>query len=223
MRYWIWIGLWVSLATAKDAARPFGYDAVVRQVSGNVRLMGPDTSSKEVKVGDLPQSGEKYAVGEGGGLIVRFHPDFMRIVARANTMFHLAFSRSDSSELRDIVLDQGLLALSASKRGPSLKTEDAHSLVQAVESRFSFASASGVSTTVVLAGEVKLRNTVTNQVETVHRGQKAVSDSTGVKLTTASQADLQEVSAFQNFLEMDFWNPSTKESRTLEMEYETNF
>jgi hypothetical protein len=57
----------------------------------------------------------------------------------------------------------------------------------------------------------------------VRSGQKAVSDINGVKVSDATDSELEQVGFRQNTLEVDFVNPQTEDFTTLEVEYETNF
>ena len=186
--------------------------------------MGNDTSEAiDVKVGDLPAKGRTFVTAENGLLVVRFHPDFMRVEARASTRYQLFYSQSDSSRERRITLSQGQMVLGVTRHGPPLMVEDAHSSAHTGDARFSFTSNSEASTIVVLDGTVKVHNNVGDETGVVTRGRKAVSDAKGLRISDATSADLKQVGLRQNTVEIDFWNPATEESSTLEMEYENNF
>ena len=68
-----------------------------------------------------------------------------------------------------------------------------------------------------------IKNNAKDLAATIRRGQKAVSDITGLKITDATDAELEQVGLKQNVMEVDFWNPENEEFSTLEMEYESNF
>lgn len=228
----LWILLLVAALAAAWGKEP--YTAIVRQVAGDVRTVGilgndgGDNSEAAgeatgVKVGDLPAQGQTFVTGRDGLLVVRFHPDFMRIEARAHTRYRLAYPSADSNQERNITLEQGLLVLGVGKRSPPLKIEDAHSTASAGASRFSFAADADASTLIVLDGAVTVHNNASDETGTVKRRQKAVSDANGLRISDASTADLQQVGLRQSTIEIDFVNPTTEESSTLEMEYENNF
>ena len=200
------------------------YTAIVRQVSGGVRSVGDDTTeATDVKVGDIPEKGRTFVTAENGLLVMRFHPDFMRIEARSRTRFQLSYPRADSTRERRLTLIQGQMVFGVTRHGPPLAVEDAHSSARTGDARFSFTSNSEASTLVVLDGVVKVHNNTSDETGTITRSRKAVSDAKGLHITDASAGDLKEVGLRQNTIEVDFWNPATEKSSTLEMEYENNF
>jgi len=209
----------------KPMAHPSPIIAMVRQVNGEVRSLGKDTAvSFEVKLSDMVPTGRTFTVGEAGLLVLRFHPDFARIEARALTRYRLSYARGDSTKPRRVRLEEGTLVLNVPKRSPMILAEDAHSRLKIKDARFSFSSDPKVaSTIVVLDGTVEIKNNAKDVGATVRRGQKAVSDINGLRITDATDAELEQVGLKQNILELDFWNPENEEFSTLEMEYESNF
>ncbi len=222
MKFWV-LGLCVAAVWAKPPRDPSL--ALVRQVTGNATVADRDTSvTTQLKFGDLVPSGRTLATGSNGVLILRFHPDFMRIEARANSRYVLGYARLDTTKARQIRLDAGELVLGVPKHSPPLDLEDAHSRVHAEEARFSFATdAQSASTLIVLDGSIEVHNRAKDVSGTVRRGQKCVSDDDGLHITDATDSELSQVGLRQNTLEVDFWNPQTGEFSTLEVEYESNF
>ncbi len=201
------------------------YMAVVRQVTGSVHLSEKDsTVSKEMKLGDIVPTGRTLFTKENGLLILRYHPDFARLEARVNTRFYQAYSRIDSTKPRRIKLETGVLVLGVPKRSPPMQIEDTHSQARVDNARFSFASDPNVATTmVVVDGSVSIRNRSKDVTAVVRHGQKAISDVNGLRISDASDSEMEQVGLRQNILEIDFWNPTTEEFTTLEAEYESNF
>jgi hypothetical protein len=199
--------------------------AVARHVAGPARVLGKDTTvAREVKLGDVISSNRVLITGENGVLVLRFHPDFARFESRANTRYRMAYSRIDSTKPRRLKLEQGQLVLGVPKRSPPVQGEDLHSQVRADNARFSFASdPNSASTFIVLDGTITVHNRAKDVTAVVRRGQKAVSDVNGLRITDATDAELEQVGLRQNMLEVDFWNPETEEFSTLEVEYESNF
>ena len=204
------------------------YMAVVRQVAGYTRMLGSagtdTTITNDVLLGDVLNSGQTYVTGDDGQLVLRFHPDFTRIEARADTRYGLVYSRLDSAKARRIGLEEGQLILGVTKRSPPLQVDDLHSRVRSSGNcRFSFATeAKTASTVVVLDGIVEVYNRSKDTKADVRAGQKAVSDVDGLRITDATDSELGQVGLKQNVLEVDFWNPTTEEFSTLEVEYEGN-
>lgn len=221
---WVIFAVWSAVVPGRGEIPRDPYLAVVRQASGVVRVFDQDTLiAMDAKLGDLAPSGGTFITGWNGLLVIRFHPDFTRLEARSNTRYWLGYSRYDSTRARRIKLEQGQLVLGISKRGPSLKVEYAHSWARAEEARFSLTSDLKASTITVLDGLVEVHNYARDETVMLRRGQKAVSDAEGLRISDAADADLEQVGLRQNTLEVDFINPATEEFNTLELEYESNF
>jgi len=224
MKYFVMLlcGL-LELASGKPTPKE-PYMAVVRQVMGGVHAFGRDTTvSTGVNVGDLPASGQTFETLENGQLVLRFHPDFMRIEARSKTRFSLSYSSTDSSRTRSVRMEKGQMVLGVTKNSPPLQSEDANCWARSKEARFAQNVDGAVSTVIVLDGVVEVHSRSKDVTEFVHRGQKAIADLTGLKISNAEDNELAQVGLGQNILEVDFWNPSTEEFSTLEVEYENNF
>jgi hypothetical protein len=76
---------------------------------------------------------------------------------------------------------------------------------------------------IVQDGEVSVYNRPKDITAMVRAGQKAVSDLDGIKITDATDSELEQVGFRQNTIEVDFVNPQSEEFTTLEAEYETSF
>jgi hypothetical protein len=198
------------------------YLLIVHRVTGTVRMIAPGTpdSGSTVNLGDLPDSGSFFKTGRNGVLTLRFHPDLMSLEARADSRFQLGFSESDAGGARRVDLRGGRLLLGLSREGPGFLGQDAHSRVRSVAGRVSFATDGRASVIYVLEGETEVQNRVTGALRIVRRGEKAVSDARGIRVTRAQSGELAEAGLGQNLLEVDFVNPVTGEFRTLEVEYE---
>ena len=243
MKYsWVLLCGMLSLTWGKPAPRE-PYMAVVRQVLGGVQTFGRDTTlASGIKIGDLPPSGQTFEIPENGQLVIRFHPDYMRIEARSKTRFGtrlypdymriearsktrflLGYSSMDSTRVRTVHMEKGQMVLGVPKRSPPLQAEDASCWVRAKDARYAMNTDGAGSTVIVLEGVVEMHNRAKDITEFVHHGQKAVSDATGLRISDAAANELAQVGLGQNILEVDFWNPSTEEFSTLEVEYENNF
>jgi hypothetical protein len=198
------------------------YLTIVHRVTGTVRMMpaGTPDSGSTVNLGDLPDSGSIFKTGGTGVLTLRFHPDLMSLEARAGSHFQLGYSRSDAGAARQVELRSGRLLVGLSRESPGFMGQDAHSRVKSVAGRLSFATESRATVIYVLEGEAELQNVATGTVRMVRRGEKAVSDARGIRVTRAQSGELADVGLGQNTLEVDFVNPVTGEFRTLEVEYE---
>jgi hypothetical protein len=92
------------------------------------------------------------------------------------------------------------------------------------KSRFSCKTdENGAGILIIQDGEISVYNRPKNITVTVRSGQKAVSDLDGIKVSDATDAELEQVGFRQNTIEVDFVNPQSEEFTTLEVEYETSF
>jgi hypothetical protein len=207
-------------ASAQAQSDP--YVLLVHRVTGAVRAIvpaGPD-SGGVVNAGDLPDSGSMFKTGRNGFLSLRFHPDLMGLEAGAGSRFTVGFSASDSGGARRIELREGRVLTGFSRQGPGFLGQDRYSQLRSNAGRVSFATDDRASVIFVLEGEAEVRNFATGASRVVRRGEKAVSDARGIRVTRAQPGELADAGLGQNILEVDFWNPVTGDFRTLEVEYE---
>jgi hypothetical protein len=207
---------------ASDGAPPESYLLIVHRVVGDVRLGDSRTADSgiAVKAGDLPDSGDVFTTGPNASLTLRFHPDLMTLEARANARFQAGYAKTDAGGSRRVELLEGRVLAGLSRRGPGLHATDAHTRLRADSGRVSFGTEARASVIFVMEGEAEVRNLATGTVRTVRRGEKAVSDARGLRVSRAQAEDLADAGLGQNVLEVDFWDPVTGEFGTLEMEYE---
>ena len=173
MKYsWVLLCGMLSLTWGKPAPRE-PYMAVVRQVLGGVQTFGRDTTlASGIKIGDLPPSGQTFEIPENGQLVIRFHPDYMRIEARSKTRFLLGYSSMDSTRVRTVHMEKGQMVLGVPKRSPPLQAEDASCWVRAKDARYAMNTDGAGSTVIVLEGVVEMHNRAKDITEFVHHGQK---------------------------------------------------
>lgn len=199
---------------------------LVKSVSGPVRTFDKDSTLVHGPVqGELLPSGSEIRVGEGAKAVFRFHPDHAYLDAKEKTAFSVRFGKEKDKAVRRVLLRSGDLVLGVRAPGQPLYFRDAETTTGAAESaRWSFTVPDKAGANfVVLSGEISLHNRPRDIKAVVRAGQKAVSDGEGIRITDATDAELEEVGLRQNLLEVDFWNPQTEEFSTLEVEYEGNF
>jgi hypothetical protein len=201
---------------------PDPYVLVVQRVSGDARaaLPGAPDTAAVLQAGDLPDSGGVFRTGRDGLLVLRFHPDLMTLEARGRARLGVGYAATDAGGARRIDLFEGRILAGLSRQGPGLQARDAHSLLRAGAGRISFGTDARASVIFVMEGEAEVRNLATGAVKIVGRGEKAVSDARGLRVTRARAGELAGAGLGQNVLEVDFWNPVTGDFRTLEVKYE---
>jgi hypothetical protein len=216
-------GAALSLAFAALAFARDPQMLLVKRVTGDVRALRAASAggeAREVKAGDLPDSGATFVTAPGAALELRFHPDFMTLHAAGGSRLRVDYSPGDSAGGRAVSLDAGRVTGDLSRQGPGLRLEDARTEARMREGRIAFATDARSSTVLVLEGEARLVHRPTGAARTLTRGQKAVSGPEGIVVTRAEARELAEAGLDQNRLEVDFWDPATEDYRTLEIEYE---
>lgn len=203
---------------------------LVKRVSGDVRALlsaeeAEAAEAREVKVGDLPDSGTVFVTGAGAALELRFHPDFMTLHASAGARLRVDYPRGGETKggARRVALASGRVTGDLSRQGPGLLLEDAHAEARMREGRLAFSTDSAAATVLVLEGEAEVAPRAGQgfgPARTVRRGEKAVAGAGGVTVTRAGERELAEAGLGQNRLEVDFQDPATGAFRTLEIEYE---
>lgn len=200
-----------------------GRMAVVKYVKGGAHLAS-DSGSTDLKGSDLIGPGQKIETVEEGRAVMRLLPDQAFLEVRPQTTFTMKKLKSSGKRVRRLVLESGEVVLGLRKKSQGVQCETTHSLASAATGRFSCKTdEKGSEIVIVQEGDVSVYNRPKDLTTVVRKGQKAVSDVNGIRITDASDSELEQVGFRQNTLEVDFLNPSTEEFSTLEVEYETNF
>ncbi len=219
---WLLLAACFMLAAGNTCADVNGV-GVVRSTKGAVRatLAGVET---ELKGSELLGTGVQIVAGVDGKAVLRLLPDqaFMEIHPKTN--FVMKRVKSKSKRIRRIKLDLGEVVFGLKKKSEPVQCESMHTLAIAQAGRFACKTDDkGVATILVQDGEVSVYNRPKDLTTNVRSGQKAVSDVNGIKVSDASDSELEQVGFRQNIIEVDFVNPETDAYTTLEVEYETNF
>jgi hypothetical protein len=215
--------------------------AVAKYVKGEVRKVSPpeadaEGAGKPLNQSDLVESGSRIVAGQEGKAVIRLLPDNAFMDVRPKTSFKLRRVKSKGKRIRRVHLDVGEVVFGLRKKSEQVQCETVNTSATADKARFSCraedASALGpdrdatggsIAVIIVQDGEVTVYNRPKNLSAVARTGQKAVSDLNGIKITDATDAELEQVGFRQNTLEVDFLNPQTDEFTTLEIEYETSF
>jgi hypothetical protein len=228
----------VLLAAGSEAAPRV---AVAKYVKGEVRMAAPPRADAEgegapLKQSDLVESGARIVAGQEGKAVIRLLPDNAFMDVRPKTAFKLRRVKSRGKRVRRVHLDAGEVVFGLRKKSEQVQCETVNTTATADKARFSCraedasalgpgrdASGGAIAVVIVQDGEVTVYNRPKNLSAVARTGQKAVSDLNGIKITDATDAELEQVGFRQNTLEVDFINPQTDEFTTLEIEYETSF
>lgn len=212
------------LALALPAAAGPAALGVVKSVKGDVKVTAGSNPTTDVKGSTLVYQNSRFQAGADGKSVIRLTPDngFMEI--RPNSDFVLKRVKAKDKRLRRVVLDHGEVVFGMKKKSEPVQCENAQTQATGLKGKFSCrADEKGVASFLVLDGELSIYNRPKDLTVTVRNGQKAVSDLNGIKVSDATDAELEAVGFRQNTLEVDFLNPQTEDFSTLEVEYETNF
>ena len=196
---------------------------VVKYSKGNVRatLAGVET---DLKGAELLATGVKVEAGQDGKAVLRLLPDQAFMEVRPKTTFMIKRVKVKASRIRRIKLEVGEVVFGLKKKSEAIHCETMHTTAIAQTGRFSCkADEKGTGMILVQDGEVSIYNRPKDMTAVVRSGQKAVSDINGIKVSDASDSELEQVGFRQNLIEVDFVNPETDAFTTLEVEYETNF
>jgi hypothetical protein len=204
------------------APNPLG---VIKSAKGDVKVSaGGSAVAVPVEGSAMVAQGSRFETGADGKATVRLLPDNAFLDIRPQSAFTLKRVKIKDKRVRRLTLETAEVVVGLKKKSEPVQCENAQTVATAAAGRFSCRSdAKGTGVFLVQDGEVTVYNRPKDKTVTVRRGQKAVSDMEGVKVTDASDAELDQVGFAQNSLEVDFLNPQTEDFTTLEVEYETNF
>lgn len=215
-----WLGILLLPAVLLAAPKI----AVSKYVKGNVRISSEHVPEKDLQASELVESGSKVEAGQDGKAVLRFLPDNAHLEVRPKTVFKLRRTKSQGKRMRRIHLETGEVVFGLRKKSEPVQCENINTVATAAKARFSCKSdenAAGVL--IVQDGEVTVYNRPKDLTAVVRSGQKAVSNLDGIKITDATDTELEQVGFRQNTVEVDFVNPQSEEFTTLEVEYETSF
>lgn len=214
--------LFLAAAMAQAASPGLG---VVKYAKGVLRIATGDTTvMHDLTPSTLVPQGARIEAGNDGKAVVRLLPDQGFLDIRPKTVFTLKRIKVKGKRLRRIRMQVGEVVLGLKKKSEPVRCENAQTQATGESGRFSCKSdESGVATFLVQDGEISVYNRPKDLTAVVRSGQKAVSDLNGIKVSDATDSELEQVGFRQNTLEVDFVNPQTEDFTTLEVEYETNF
>lgn len=208
-------------------ARPWAAPniAVAKYSKGPVLVSTAETGEgKALQPSDLLVSGSRIEAGEDGKAVLRFLPDHAFLEVRSETRFKLRRTRTQGKRLRRVNLENGEVIFGLRKKSEAVQCESIHTVATAAKGRFSCKTGEGAAGILIVQdGEVSVYNRPKDVSATVRAGQKAVSGLDGIKVTDATDSELEQVGFRQNTIEVDFVNPQSEEFTTLEAEYETSF
>lgn len=198
---------------------------VVKTAKGDVKVTsGSPSATTDVKNATLIYQGSHFQSGADGKAIIRLLPDNAFMEIRPHSDFLLKRVKAKDKRLRRVVIDKGEVVFGMKKKSEPIQCENAQTQATGIKGKFSCKSdEKGVGSYLVSDGEMTIYNRPKDLTVTVRNGQKAVSDVNGIKVSDATDDELEAVGFRQNILEVDFVNPQTEDFSTLEVEYETNF
>lgn len=202
--------------------------ALSKYVKGNVRVSVPAESgepqAKDLQPSELLPSGTKFEAGQDGKATLRLLPDNAFLEIRPKTVFNLKRTKAQGKRIRRINLETGEVVFGLKKKSDQVQCENVNTVATAGKSRFSCKTDENAAGVIIVQdGEVTVYNRPKNVSAVVRAGQKAVSNLDGLKVTDATDEELEQVGFRQNTIEVDFINPQSEEFTTLEVEYETSF
>jgi hypothetical protein len=207
---------------AQAAPAPIG---VVKYAKGILKMTaGNPAVQKDLQQSELVPPGARIDAGSDGKAVLRLLPDQAFMEVRPKTVFSVKRVKVKDKRVRRVTLEAGEVVFGLKKKSEPVQCENAQTQATAAAGKFSCKSDDkGAGIFLVQDGELSVYNRPKDLTAVVRSGQKAVSDINGIKVTDATDSELEEVGFRQNTLEVDFVNPQTEDFTTLEVEYETNF
>jgi hypothetical protein len=218
-------GLSASMPAPAMAAPQAPGLGIVKYAKGTLRVTAADSSAKKDLVpSDLVRNGSKIESGADGKAVLRLLPDNAFMEVRPGSDFTLKRVKVKDKRMRRLHMESGEAVLGLKKKSEAVQCENALTQATASAGKFSCRTdEKGVGFFLVQDGELSIYNRAKDLSVVVRSGQKAVSDLNGIKVSDASDSEMEQVGFRQNTIEVDFVNPETEEFTTLEVEYETNF
>lgn len=213
----------LAMAVSSFAApAPIG---VVKYAKGILKMTaGNPAVQKDLQQSELVPPGARIDAGNDGKAVLRLLPDQAFMEVRPKTAFSVKRVKIKDKRVRRVTMEAGEVVFGLKKKSEPVQCENAQTQATAAAGKFSCKTDDrGVGIFLVQDGELTVYNRPKDLTAVVRSGQKAVSDLNGIKVTDATDSELEEVGFRQNSLEVDFLNPQTEEFTTLEVEYETNF
>lgn len=197
--------------------------AVSKYVKGNVRVSG-GAGEKDLLPSELLKSGVRIEAGQDGKAVIRLLPDNAFLEVRPKTVFKLRRTKKDTTRIRRINLETGEVVFGLRKQSEPVQCDNLNTQATAAKARFSCrVDENAAAVLIVQDGEVTVYNRPKDLTAVARAGQKAVSNLDGIKITDATDDELEQVGFRQNTVEVDFLNPQSEDFTTLEFEYETSF
>ncbi len=223
MRMWIFTLLLAGLFSFSLATPPAL--AVAKYVKGNLHVTAGDPpAQKDLQASDLIAPGARIESGNDGKAVLRLLPDQAFMEIRPKSAFTVKRVKTKDKRVRRVQMEAGEVVFGLKKKSEAVQCENSQTQATAAAGRFSCKSdEKGVGIFLVQDGELSVYNRPKDLTVVVRSGQKAVSDLNGIKVSDATDSELEQVGFRQNTIEVDFVNPQTEEFTTLEVEYETNF
>lgn len=211
----------LTAVPAFSAPVPLG---VIKSAKGDAKLTAPGAASVPAEGSAPVTQGARLETGADGKTVVRLLPDHAFLDVHPQSAFTLKRIKAKDKRVRRLTLDKAEVVVGLKKKSEPVQCENALTLATAAAGRFSCRSdEKGVATFLVQDGELSIYNRPKDVSVTARSGQKAVSDLEGVRVTDATDSELDLAGFSQNVLEVDFVNPQTEDFTTLEVEYESNF
>ena len=197
---------------------------VVRSSQGEVKIAAGGAVPAVAEATTLVRQGSRIETGDDGKAMLRLVPDYAFLDVRPRSAFILKRVKTQGKRVRRLSLEAAEVLVGLKKKSEPVQCETAQTVATGLTGRFSCHSdGKGAANFLVQDGELSVYNRPKEVTVIVRSGQKAISNLDGVKVTDATDAEMDQAGFSQNTLEVDFVNPQSEDFTTLEVEYETNF
>lgn len=207
------------LTMPAGADTPF---AVVKRTKGTV-IAKTMESGLEIATGTgtLLPSATLVETAEDSHIELRLFTGEGTLILHGHSLVHLGRKRYENQVHTTAILKKGTAEIKQLPPDSSLRLESFNSLAMPKAAHLILQLGENATILLVRDGEVKVHNRPRDITGVVTKGQKCISDDQGLKILDMDFGDLGEFK--QSYLEVDFIDPITEESRTLEIDYDTEF
>jgi hypothetical protein len=211
----------LCILSFSSGAEPF---AVVKSVKGPVTFSHiGDSTARDLKTSAILPSKVQIQSDPNGEAVLRLFLGEATLEIHPLSTLECKREKVEEKVRPVIRLIMGELLLDlASRDSDVLSVQSENTSISPRSARWLMTVDSGGKTVlIVIRGELIVYNRPKDATASVLAGKICQSDEDGLKITDAQESDLLLLR--QNYLEIDFIHPETQETKTLEIEYESNF
>ena len=197
---------------------------VIQQLKGLVNLQTGEVEriERKAELYEILLSDSRLKSGNQGWANIRLVLEQAMVELTSQTSIEVTNDFNSSDSLITITLELGEIRPSIKEKTNRIIFKTRNTSLTETEGRWRFSiDKEGTTEAIVQSGTLVVYNRPKDMTGTVRAGQKAISNNEGLVIIDAEDDELDQFR--QNYLEIDFVNPQTEETSTLEIEYGIDF